>query len=162
MFGRGVRGTGVIIEPAVPVDLSAEVSRAEFINDIWPSIDSANQSSPTHSRIFKELVIIADAINKPFPRTPKSTTKRKATLKLYEKEIEQAYELYSTPADLQKVVIPEEWNSESLFRYVQAVVQSIMRSGQLGGSPIYPDRDLFEQGCDRYALLYQYSYVYLY
>ena len=139
----------MILEPSGPIYLSSEAAQTKFIDDIWPSIELANQSSPTHSRIFRELVIIADTKNKPFPRTPKSTPIRKQTIKLYEPEIERVYEHFSTHADLRKVAIPAEWTSESIRQYVKAVIENIMTSGQHGNFLVDPNRDLFEQGCDR-------------
>jgi hypothetical protein len=152
MFGKGIQGSGIIIEPAVPVALDSPEACMKFIDGVWPSIEQANRSAPTHSRIFKELVIIADTDKKPFPRTAKSTPQRGATLRVYETEINKAYEYLSTKLNVSRLQLPESWDKDGTRAFVNGIVQSMMGEGR-DGVPIDPERDLFQQGCDRYAIV---------
>jgi hypothetical protein len=58
-------------------------------NDIIfrPIVEEANSIAPAFSRIFKELILVAD-YKKPFLRAGKGTVMRKATLDLYAQEVE--------------------------------------------------------------------------
>lgn len=53
---------------------------------IRPSIDRANTDAPAFSRIFKEMILVTKP-DKPLPRAPKGTIKRKAALTEYAEEI---------------------------------------------------------------------------
>ena len=46
-----------------------------------------NAYAPAHSRIFKEMIIVASE-DKPLPRVAKGTVAKKASLKLYKAEID--------------------------------------------------------------------------
>jgi hypothetical protein len=53
---------------------------------VRPAIDRANKISPQHSRIFKEMVLIAKP-DKPMQMVDKGTVKKKAVLRDYKEEI---------------------------------------------------------------------------
>jgi hypothetical protein len=85
IFGRGRNQAGVLLEPKPGVDISDLV---KFRNEVWcVSFIAANKISPAFSRIFKEMILVVKN-EKPMLRTPKGTVKRKATLNIYEKEID--------------------------------------------------------------------------
>lgn len=72
-----------------------------FYNDriFRPVVEEANSVAPAFSRIFKELILVADN-KKPFLRAEKGTVMRKATLDVYAQEIE----------DLCVVIISDIWH----------------------------------------------------
>lgn len=92
MFGRQRNQVGVLIEPApqLSIDTSDSTTLAAFRDDIWTSVQIANQTSPAFSRIFKEMVLVT-SLDKPLPRTPKGTIVRKAALELYKNDVEALY-----------------------------------------------------------------------
>lgn len=52
-----------------------------------PLIEEANKTAPAFSRIFKEMILITKR-DKPMARAGKGTVQKKATLKVYESEID--------------------------------------------------------------------------
>ncbi|EPQ57812.1 acetyl-CoA synthetase-like protein [Gloeophyllum trabeum ATCC 11539] len=89
MFGRGRNQVGIIIEPTSEyvIDPKDEKALVEFRNKIWPVVEEANRDAPAFSRLFKEMILVADPA-RPLPRAAKGTVQRKPTLALYEKEID--------------------------------------------------------------------------
>ncbi|KAF9445031.1 acetyl-CoA synthetase-like protein [Macrolepiota fuliginosa MF-IS2] len=137
VFGAGRSLNGVLIckDPSAE-NLSAE----DFINAIWSTIEHVNTVVPNHSRIIKQMVIIADAHNKPFMRTDKNTIKTKGTLELYKEEIDAAYDSLETETEseaVQGVNGPEE-----IVEYVRGVVSKVAER------PFGDNDDFFENGLD--------------
>ncbi|KAJ7659105.1 hypothetical protein DFH06DRAFT_1472553 [Mycena polygramma] len=85
MFGRERPHAGVIIAPAEDVgDLES------FRDAIWPTIEQANAFAPSHSRIFKEMIILATP-SRPLQLTAKGTPRRQMILEDYAADIDAAY-----------------------------------------------------------------------
>ena len=57
-----------------------------IVATVRPVVEEANKDAPNFSRIFKEMILVT-ATDKPMIRTGKGTVTKKATLKLYEAEI---------------------------------------------------------------------------
>ncbi|THH09834.1 hypothetical protein EW145_g1728 [Phellinidium pouzarii] len=142
MFGRGRFQNGVIIEPATPFDPTEDGGRrlAEFRNDIWPYIEQANAFAPTHSRIFKEMIIITKP-SKPFEYTPKGNPRRHVSVALYNEEIDQVYAAVEAQADSGPSP-PANWNLEDSLEYVRTLVARVLKNS------VRDEDDLFEFGCD--------------
>ncbi|KAJ8456869.1 hypothetical protein ONZ45_g18546 [Pleurotus djamor] len=142
MFGRGKFFAGVIIE-LNPPDASSgrQHSRPDVLDAIRNSIDEANKFAPTHSKIFDEMIIIADP-DRPMEYTAKGTPKRGVILKAYENDIETAYSTFAESAQL-SVGIPQSWNSDYSLQTTRLVVQDALSDLQLTD-----DADLFQHGCD--------------
>jgi thioester reductase-like protein len=145
-FGRGRSQNGVLIEPSPghDIDPTDPVAVSEFRNAIWRFVEDANRIAPTHSRIFKETILIASS-QKPFHYTPKGSVSRERTLAIYDREIE---ELYAVLEDVStsNVKTPVSWTEQNASSYVKAVVAEVMGLDRPDG----PDdsEDLFIQGCD--------------
>ncbi|KAJ7763433.1 hypothetical protein B0H16DRAFT_1527845 [Mycena metata] len=60
MFGRSKFNAGILIFPVEPLDPADTERVADFRRDIWPSIQEANEIAPSHSRIFKEMILIEE------------------------------------------------------------------------------------------------------
>lgn len=112
-----------------------------------PEVVKANEFAPTHSRIFKELLLVCSA-DRPIQLTPKGTVRRKPTLDLYETEIEELYRRAEEASDT-SVSIPYKFTAEATQQYIEALVKEVMRPD---GGALDVERDLFDQGCDRCAL----------
>ncbi|KAJ7758347.1 hypothetical protein B0H16DRAFT_1720950 [Mycena metata] len=92
MFGRERPHAGVIITPSEDVrDMQL------FRNAIWPTVEQANTFAPSHSRIFKDMIVLA-TLSRPFQMTPKGTPRRGAILEDYEKDIDAAYGAFDNNA----------------------------------------------------------------
>ncbi|KAF8998105.1 hypothetical protein BDQ17DRAFT_1362450 [Cyathus striatus] len=83
---------GVIILPAEGYTFdTADVKKVKEYRDIiWDVVQQANMKAPAHSRIFKEMIIIAGS-NRPFDCTDKRYPKRHAIIREYKEEIEKLY-----------------------------------------------------------------------
>ncbi|KAF8993181.1 hypothetical protein BDQ17DRAFT_1431885 [Cyathus striatus] len=92
MFGREQLQAGVIILPAEGNTFdTADIRKVnEYRDTIWDVVQQANMKAPAHSRIFKEMIIIASS-NRPFDCTDKGYPKRHAILREYKKEVEKLY-----------------------------------------------------------------------
>ncbi|KAF8840152.1 acetyl-CoA synthetase-like protein [Paxillus ammoniavirescens] len=145
MFGRERNQVGILIEPQPEyiVDIMDDKAVAEFRNKIWPVIEEANMTAPAFSRIFKEMILIASK-SKPILRTHKGTLQKKATVKVYETEIDALYNAVEatcqTPDDSAG---PSAWTSKVLEEWLMGHAAVVV-----SGRSINPDTDLFVQGFD--------------
>ncbi|KAJ6571067.1 hypothetical protein B0H19DRAFT_1346182 [Mycena capillaripes] len=98
MFGRERAHAGVIITPSEKVlDLDS------FRDAIWATVERANTSAPGHSRLFKDMIVLA-VPSRPFQLTAKGTPRRQKILDDYAPDIDAAYAAFHhavTPACLQ-------------------------------------------------------------
>ncbi|KAF5351523.1 hypothetical protein D9758_007239 [Tetrapyrgos nigripes] len=117
MFGRAKFQAGVLITPsdALVFDPADTVKLAEYRNLIWDVVQRANDISPQHSKIFKELIVVTTP-SKPLELTAKATPRRGSSLKAYEEEIEKAYQALeeSSQPDIQA---PTVWDTVSVHEH---------------------------------------------
>ncbi|TIA97912.1 hypothetical protein E3P89_02723 [Wallemia ichthyophaga] len=131
MFGRQRTANGILIQPKDHLD-----SVESFVDSIWPSVETANEHAPQHSRLQKALIVVVD-INRPLPITPKRTIKRKPAVELYDKEIVQAYNnVDNVGAD------SITFDIDDVPASVSAIVKSVI------GNNVEDDVDLVSQGMD--------------
>lgn len=64
--------------------------RAALIENIWPSIEEANQECPAHAKIAKSHILFTTP-DKPIVRTGKGTIQRAGSLALYKDELDTLY-----------------------------------------------------------------------
>lgn len=64
--------------------------RAAFIENIWATIEEANEVYPSHARISKSQILFTKP-EKPMVRAGKGTIQRAATLQLYAQELDALY-----------------------------------------------------------------------
>ncbi|EIW84433.1 acetyl-CoA synthetase-like protein [Coniophora puteana RWD-64-598 SS2] len=142
MFGRGKFQAGVIIDPVpkAQFDPTNEAKLAEFRNLIWPTVEAMNAYAPQHSRLFKEMIIVANPL-KPFTYTSKNTPRRGAIINLYSDEIEEAYAAVDKTTQ-SSIPPPSEWNSTQTLKFVGLVVRSVL------GKDVPDNVDIFQFGCD--------------
>ncbi|KAI9368851.1 hypothetical protein BJX61DRAFT_550058 [Aspergillus egyptiacus] len=88
--------SALLIEPhwSEVVDLDEK----ELIDQIWPTIQRANETVPKYGRVMRSHVRLA-AKDKPFKLTPKGTTQRRIVNKDYEPEIDAIYATASEEVD---------------------------------------------------------------
>ncbi|GLB41023.1 putative acetyl-CoA synthetase-like protein [Lyophyllum shimeji] len=143
MFGRGRFQTGVLVEPVEhcafePADLRL---LAAFRNAMWPSVEEANKFAPSHSRIFKEMILVAKS-SKPFQYTPKGTPRRHVILDAYEEEIEAGYATIEESAQTD-ISIPEHFDADTSIAFVRKTIEKVMMT-----TALRMDDDIFQHGCD--------------
>ncbi|KAL0578153.1 hypothetical protein V5O48_003858 [Marasmius crinis-equi] len=142
MFGEGQFNAGVLIEPklAFRFDPVEQTKLAVFRNLIWPVIERMNVHAPQHSRLFKEMILVASPA-KPFVYTPKNTPRRQTVLRLYAEEISQLYNAVSETTQ-SSIPAPEFWDTASVKSFVRAVVVGVLTHD------VKDEDDLFQHGCD--------------
>ncbi|EIN04867.1 acetyl-CoA synthetase-like protein [Punctularia strigosozonata HHB-11173 SS5] len=142
MFGRERFHAGVIVEP-IPqekFDPSDEAKLADFRNKIWPSVERMNRFAPQHSRIFKEMILVASP-KKPFIYSAKATARRQGVLAEYEDEIDLAYAALEESTQLE-IQAPASWSDDAAELFLRSLVKNMLKR------EISDEDDLFEHGCD--------------
>ncbi|KAJ7509627.1 putative aminoadipate reductase [Mycena galericulata] len=144
MFGRERNQVGVLVEPHPEhkVDPSDETQLANFRNLIWPVVEEANENAPTFARIYKEMILVTHP-GKPLLRAPKGTVIKKASIALYNEEIEALYDTIEASGDAgSDIEPPASWTAEDLEPWLRT------HATLLADKDIRPGHDLFEQGFD--------------
>ncbi|PBK96038.1 acetyl-CoA synthetase-like protein [Armillaria gallica] len=142
MFGRGQFQAGVLVEPKpqFALDPGDETKVANFRNLIWPTVERMNEFAPQHSRLFKEMIMVAKP-TRPFTYTAKNTARRQAILTDHSDEI---LAIYETVAESTQANIPSplEWDDASTEEFVRTVVLQVLLHS------ISDNDDFFQHGCD--------------
>ncbi|KAJ7930505.1 hypothetical protein B0H13DRAFT_2532734 [Mycena leptocephala] len=142
MFGRGRFQAGVIVDPkpTFKFDPADSIKLAQFRNKIWPTVMKMNDFAPQHSRLFKEMILVATP-EKPFTYTAKMTVRRQAVIAEYEDEIATLYDVVEETAALN---IPPllNWDAKSVLEFVRNAIFSVLDTG-LGDHD-----DIFQHGFD--------------
>ncbi|THV08176.1 acetyl-CoA synthetase-like protein [Dendrothele bispora CBS 962.96] len=155
MFGHGKFQAGIIVEPIeeereqfIGADTSENVNEREaklegFRNKIWPTVEKMNAYAPQHSRVFKEMILVASP-SKPFTYTSKNTTRNAVIIRDYAPEIEALY------ADIEEstqpsIPAPQQWDLGSSKAFVRAVVESVLLKDKSESATTIGDEDDFFQ-----------------
>lgn len=116
-----------------------------------------------YARIFKDMIIVASS-EKPFPRAPKGSIRRKATLEAYDTEIQalcvraclavtkiltlcNSYRTSESKAAIDCVPLPSSWKLSDICHWIEQL-GNVNRAGR----SLDLNTDLFEQGFDRYVI----------
>ncbi|KAF6752758.1 hypothetical protein DFP72DRAFT_1069941 [Ephemerocybe angulata] len=147
VFGRGRFQAGVLIETCTP--FLPEDENASFIDDIWSQIKEANKVSPSHSRIFKEMIIVA-VPGKPFLYTAKGSVRRQNILDLYKDEISALYDLWEVQQQHRGSSSGSAVDLASLEGCISFVRETVRKALQLedGEEGLGDGDDIFQHGCD--------------
>ncbi|KAJ7247862.1 hypothetical protein B0H12DRAFT_1124293 [Mycena haematopus] len=139
MFGRAKPHAGVLVIP------SDEVTNRESLRDaIWPTVEQANKFAPSHSRLFKDMIILSNP-SKPFHITSKGTPRRHAILEDYTQEIEDTYSAFnetSSSSSSSGIVSHGEMSLVTALEIVRLHVHAHVNSN------ISDNEDMFEAGAD--------------
>ncbi|KAF9459280.1 hypothetical protein BDZ94DRAFT_1284465 [Collybia nuda] len=135
VFGTGKPLNGVLLKTSTPVSLE---QKGSFVDALRPRIEFINSQVPHHSRLIRQMIIIADS-NKPFVSTDKGTVRTKDTLSLYASEIDTAY------ASMDQVVeeMQGDISSQDIPQFVKDTIQRVTSR-----EPFSDDADLFDMGID--------------
>ncbi|KAK0480363.1 NRPS-like enzyme [Armillaria novae-zelandiae] len=142
MFGRSKFQPGVLIlpTPEEAFNPSDTTRLVEYRSKIWDTIMKVNEQAPQQSRIYKEMIIVANP-SKPFEFTAKRTVRRKAVLKAYNQEIEDLYRAVDD-ASHAGVVIPQLWSLRNIITMIRNIVTAVLER-KIGDSD-----DIFAAGGD--------------
>ncbi|KAJ7087037.1 hypothetical protein C8R43DRAFT_939403, partial [Mycena crocata] len=142
MFGRGRFQAGIIVDPkpGFTFDPSDSVKLADFRNKIWPTVEKMNTFAPQHSRLFKEMILVAKP-SKPFTYTAKMTARRQAVIMDYRDEITALYDTVEQTATL-NIPALSGWDASSILQFARDAIQNVVAKN------IGDDDDIFQYGCD--------------
>ncbi|KIJ53373.1 hypothetical protein M422DRAFT_775923 [Sphaerobolus stellatus SS14] len=144
MFGRGRAQNGILLQPLEgqefnPKDLEA---LARYRNAIWPSIERANEYAPSHSRIFKEMILVTDP-GKPMELTAKLTPRRHFVIDSYQDVIDSAYAAVEETTQFLSLE-SLDWSEENIIDITRRIVHGIMNKD----FTVKDHEDIFEHGAD--------------
>ncbi|KAK0219250.1 NRPS-like enzyme [Armillaria fumosa] len=142
MFGRGKFQPGVLVQPSAefafdPKDMKRLI---EYRSLIWETVTQINKVAPQHSRVYKEMILVASP-DKPFEFTAKESLRRGAILKAYEKEIEDIYN--AVEAVSQNVPVPPILTLKTATIVVRDIVKGALQQDTIGDND-----DIFTVGGD--------------
>ncbi|KDQ23277.1 hypothetical protein PLEOSDRAFT_1068285 [Pleurotus ostreatus PC15] len=150
VFGRGRFQAGILIEPHPnyvfdPEDLEQlnsfrDIVWHAFTSHRWPTIEEANKIAPSHSRIFKQMVLVSSPA-KPFEFTAKGTPRRHIIIDAYANEIGAAYDQLEEASE-EDIPLPDLSSEGDCLSFVRTVVANVMRRTPAD------DDDIFQNGCD--------------
>ena len=104
---KGKAGLALLVQPQAAV--KCEEQKQTLLDDIWPSVQSANEICPVEQRIQRGLALITG----PMPRAAKGYPKRKVVYKLYEKDLDELYRKEETRTEtLENLNVIEEAKEE--------------------------------------------------
>ncbi|KAM5543040.1 hypothetical protein V8D89_003424 [Ganoderma adspersum] len=142
IFGHGMFQNGVLVQPIEDflVDPTDSKRLEEYRDKIWATIERVNNYAPQHSRIFKEMILVAHP-SKPFEFNAKGLPRRGIVLAQYKDEIEALYkEAESTTQS--DFTPPVKWDEPRTLAFVRTVVQRTLRRA------IADTADIFSNGGD--------------
>lgn len=90
VFGDGKLVPGILI---IRADSAADMTDAEFLQHIWPSVEDANSRAESFSQIPQDLVVVLPPRTK-YPSTDKSTFIRAQVYEQFKRQISDAYERF--------------------------------------------------------------------
>ncbi|KAF2146409.1 uncharacterized protein K452DRAFT_264205 [Aplosporella prunicola CBS 121167] len=139
VIGTGQTMLSLLIE-LVGDEPSTAAEREALLDSILERVHIANSLGPSNARIFREYIWFAKP-DKPFVRTDKNTVKRRDTVLLYEREIEQFYESMEEDGNYAAIDIT---SPETIARGIRNMLVDSLPSMKEVGS----DEDLSNAGLD--------------
>ncbi|KAK0464051.1 NRPS-like enzyme, partial [Armillaria novae-zelandiae] len=142
MFGRGKFQPGILVQPSAELIFDPKDMKRlmEYRSLIWATVAQINEVSPQHSRIYKEMILVASP-DKPFEFTAKESLRRGAILKAYEQEIENIYN--AVEAASQNVPVPPILTLKTATIVVRDIVKGALQQDTVGDND-----DIFTVGGD--------------
>ncbi len=164
IFGAGHFVNGAVVSPPAHLlkdgGLDTDEGVQRYLELIWPHIEGhVNKIVPQHSRLLRGMVLVARP-DRPFLVSDKGTVKTKASLALYNDDIDRAYEALERGVDAENghpvfpVSAPSSSCSSSseedpeveevaaVVGFVQHVVKDAL------GRKLGPEDDFFRNGMD--------------
>ena len=143
-FGEGRNHLGLIVEaaPDVQLDCSNSEKVEQFVEAIWPTVDSGNKQTDGHGAVSKEMIIATSYSHRPLKRTAKGTLARREIFNSFEKEIDATYARVET---VNVESLPDLDDSSALEEHIRQTLTDILGLSQ-EAAPIGVEDDIFEMG----------------
>lgn len=125
---------------------TCDEEREKRLDELWPTINEANQAAPKFGRIPRELIIFASP-DKPFGRASKGTIQRRLSIGSYEGEIEELYAKAEEGLLTRGLPPLKSMTAPDLLPFLGALY-----SETLENHDIAPDDDLFSKGLDSLSM----------
>jgi nucleoside-diphosphate-sugar epimerase/acyl carrier protein len=136
VFGQSRFQSGLLIEPNHEAnDMDSKI----FIDEIWPTVQLANQTIAAHGRVMKNKIGFA-VKDKPFKRTPKGTVQRRAVLRDYEEEIGAIYD-GGLEDDLDRL-LPQTLDQESVPALIREIVIRVLERSDFANTDTFDSAGL--------------------
>lgn len=104
VFGAGRPYLGLLV---VPAESTKALSSDDILEQLWPTIQSANQTIESYARISKNMIKILPH-DCEFPRTDKGSVIRQAFYKRFANDIDEAYDAADVTSTNAQVMNPDE------------------------------------------------------
>lgn len=122
MVGNGRPEVLLLVEPQ-PGPQVDRMSKKEFIDSIWPTINQANAVAPDYGKIRRSRIVLSQP-SLGFFRSPKGTISRKATESLYAEYIAGAFIDGTTDEESEIGILEKHWLDEAK-RFIASIVHDI-------------------------------------
>ncbi|THU92307.1 acetyl-CoA synthetase-like protein [Dendrothele bispora CBS 962.96] len=142
MFGRGRLHCGLLVEAREPKETDGWAE--SLVDTIWPLVEKVNSTYPNFGRITREMIVVIP-FNSLAVRVDKGGIARAATLQLFEKQIDKAYQEFEN--DL-SVTAPLTWTEEEVRDWLQKQIVDLIPSGPALSSRVTSNVDIFTLGFD--------------
>ncbi|KAJ5947051.1 acetyl-CoA synthetase-like protein [Penicillium verhagenii] len=137
VIGQSRFQASLLVEPNVGI---TEMDTGTFIQEIWPTVQAANQTIAAHGRVMKSRIGIVPK-GKTFERTPKGSVKRRSVLENFEKEINEIYQA-GLEEDLENS-LPESLDRANILKYTREIFSQVLEK-----PGVAIDQDLYSIGLD--------------
>jgi nucleoside-diphosphate-sugar epimerase len=136
--GQGQFQACLLVEPNWDKLDECQAAR-DLIENIWPTVEQANEAGPAHGRVTKSMIRVASR-TRPFKKTAKGSTQRHYVYSDYAEDIAAVYAAADTESTIE---IPQDATIHNIVEYLRRVVLSISNTVKVG-----EDDDLFAAGFD--------------
>lgn len=123
VVGQARFQAALLIEPT-----RLEMDVKVLIDEIWPTVQLANQTIAQHGRVMKNHIGVGSP-DKPFKKTPKGSTQRRPTVREYEKEIDAIY-IAGLEAELEGH-LPETLNQATIRDYIRQTIARVLEQSDI-------------------------------
>ncbi|PSR99252.1 hypothetical protein BD289DRAFT_361380 [Coniella lustricola] len=141
IFGTGREAPGLLLIPRWDGD---QLSSAQVIEELWPTVAAMNAETQSHAKLAKENIAVVRVKNGEtavLPKSSKGTIMRRKAEKMFSSEIEALYNGGPTEEDSFRDEIPDSEVPSELQKLFDDVL----------GRHVNTSRDLFAQGVDSIA-----------
>ncbi|KAL8655714.1 MAG: hypothetical protein Q9226_002937, partial [Calogaya cf. arnoldii] len=141
IFGNGMQSAGALLFPS---DKSQAMDEAHLLDEVWPAINKLNKEGQAHTRLSRLMLKVMEAGAPRLEKSSKGTILRAQAEKIYEKEIQAAYDQSIADAeDATKIPVPDDEIPTAVLEIIRTVLGT---SGRIPG-----EADLFSFGVDSVA-----------
>ncbi|KAI5253455.1 acetyl-CoA synthetase-like protein [Aureobasidium subglaciale] len=144
VVGQGRFQAGLILETNTKTDPEA------FLEQIWPTVEKANEKMAAHGRVWKSKIAIANP-QKPFQRAPKGSIMRRKTNELYQAEIEALYSNEGSAEHLGQLDVNSD--DAAILDFVKQAIRLALPKVSESLDNESNDIDLFSFGIDSLQVL---------